>query len=67
MIAKVAKKLRRMVKLMPATAWTKECSLVHKGNDPLHRGYRTAVLAPNCARYHYKQLKKQYYQERRHA
>lgn len=67
MRAKVAKRLRRMVQLMPATAWTKEYNLIHKSGDRGKKDYRTAVLAPDCARYHYQQLKKEYYQERRHA
>ena len=67
MRAKVAKRLRRMVKLRPATAWTKEYNLIRKSGDYRRKDYQTAVLAPDCGRYHYQQLKKEYYQERRYA
>jgi hypothetical protein len=66
MRATVAKRLRRMISATTGLT-AKESTLVHKSSDRERKDYYTAILEPDCGRHHYQQLKKQYYQERRHA
>lgn len=67
MRATVAKRLRKLVAAMPASAWTKDNYLVHQVSDKKDKRHRTAVIAPDCGRHHYQQLKKEYIAGARHA
>jgi len=66
MRAKVAKRLRRLTMVLHGRQ-ASESRLVHKNSSRGHRQYHVAVNDPYCGRYHYQKLKKEYYQERRHA
>jgi|688.fasta_scaffold2608012_2 hypothetical protein len=67
MRTKVAKRLRRSAMILTNRSVKSDSQLIHKNSDPKRKDYHTAILKPNCTRAKYQQLKKQYYQERRHA